>query len=752
MNDTDRPYSPRSRNVLDLKRPSLPAQAVSEPDKLVEELQQAVQEASNLDVPEEPPQATIVSPTPTPPPIQYHVEEMSYLEPVHPIDTWVETSRKRILQQGAKQQPSYERRHPLLSVAPWLMMALVVVSGLLYVSDRGIAMKDRMMDHGKAAIASVLSAREHAVAFNLEATKIDIANTLSALEQMQGDLGGVGRSLLGVVARIPGAQQANQAHQLLQLSDSLSLVLTEVQRLFDAIPNANAMLRLDDKSEDAFLSTTSQALGALESAIAQARTQAGDVSTKGLAGDIAAQLELLEGHLTRAYELVGHAKRTLDALQLLTGSQGPRRYLVLFQNSSELRPTGGFPGSYGIATFENGRMTSFRADDIYNPDGQVRDRVVPPLQLQHITQWWGMRDSGWFVDFPQSARKTMEFWRKGGGSAVDGVIAIKPEVLERILKVTGAISLTGRGLTLQSDTVVAQLQQEVEESRPTGAPKQVIVELAPLVIGRLADASPQDARSIATELLAAAHEGEILLYASDTHVQKVAFDLGIDGSVHQGEEDYLQVNVSNVKGAKTDAVTDTRVKLEAWRDDGTMVHRLTLIRRHDGGTSSYGFYNEPNHAWIRILVPEGSVLRGITGNTKSAHASLVDYTKESGILRDADLTALESTYKYDASRGVTSFEEANKTGFGFWLSTQPGGASSVQLEYVVPARNAGSDYRLVVERQPGLQISEFEFDLRKDAKNILVAHEPKLTEWSDSWRYVSGLQRDLLITLKLESK
>ena len=153
MNDTDRPYLPRSRNVLDLKRPSSPAQTTGPADELVQELQQAVQEASDLAVPDEMPEAV------TPPSIQYHVEEMSYLEPVHPIDTWVQTSRKRILQQGAMPSQSYERRHPLLSVAPWLVMALVVVSGLLYVSNRGIAMKDRIMDHGKAAIASVLSAR-----------------------------------------------------------------------------------------------------------------------------------------------------------------------------------------------------------------------------------------------------------------------------------------------------------------------------------------------------------------------------------------------------------------------------------------------------------------------------------------------------------------------------------------------------------------------------------------------------------------
>jgi hypothetical protein len=256
------------------------------------------------------------------------------------------------------------------------------------------------------------------------------------------------------------------------------------------------------------------------------------------------------------------------------------------------------------------------------------------------------------------------------------------------------------------------------------------------------------------ELLKGIHDwgAKVLVYASDAKVQEAATSLHIDGSVHRGEEDYLQVNVSNVKGAKTDAVIDTKVKLESWRADGTMVHRLTLVRRHDGGTSQYGFYNQPNHAWIRVLVPEGSVLRGITGNEKPAYAPLVDYSKELGVQRDTDLSALESSYQYDAVRGVTSFQEASKAGFAFWLSTQAGGVSSVQLEYVVPARNAGSDYQLVVQHQPGLRVSEFEFDLRKDGSTLLTAQQPQLTEWPDGWRYVGALEQDLKISLKLENK
>ena len=51
-------------------------------------------------------------------------------------------------------------------------------------------------------------------------------------------------------------------------------------------------------------------------------------------------------------------------LPAILGWDGPRRYLVLTQNPAELRPTGGFTGSYGIVTFDRGRLTEHSFRDI----------------------------------------------------------------------------------------------------------------------------------------------------------------------------------------------------------------------------------------------------------------------------------------------------------------------------------------------------------------------------------------------------
>ena len=44
----------------------------------------------------------------------------------------------------------------------------------------------------------------------------------------------------------------------------------------------------------------------------------------------------------------------------LAGFKQPSTYLILFQNSMELRPTGGFIGSVALASFTDGRLTNLR--------------------------------------------------------------------------------------------------------------------------------------------------------------------------------------------------------------------------------------------------------------------------------------------------------------------------------------------------------------------------------------------------------
>jgi hypothetical protein len=505
----------------------------------------------------------------------------------------------------------------------------------------------------------------------------------------------------------------------------------------------------DDRSSLAqVLTPIADAVDQADANIAQATALLTGIDPSALPSDSQARFASFMERLPQVKALIEHGHQAVAFLGRLVGTDQPRRYLLLFQNSSELRPTGGFPGSYGLITFEGGRIKSLAADDIYNPDGQIKQLVVPPLQLQHITPSWGMRDANWFIDFPTSARKVAEYYRKGGGTAVDGVIAIRPEILQQILRVTGPVSLPQYDLMLTADNFLESVQLQVESQKSAAEPKQIIMDLAPIILGRLSSLPTDQWMQILDVFQKGLARRDMLMYLDDAQMQAYAAAQNWDGRVEDASGDYLTVNVANVKGAKADAVTDTSLKLETWSESGSLVHRLTVTRAHNGGQSAYGFYNKTNYSYVRVLVPKGSTLRGVAGNDHPFNRPMVDYNKVPAI-RDPDLAALEQTYQYDPVQGETTFEESGKTGFGFWMRIEPGQAQTVQLEYAIPARAAASDYHLYIQRQPGLDISDFEFTLQKGGSVRSVDSDHPLIEWPDSWRLHDQLKEDLDLQIVL---
>jgi hypothetical protein len=631
-----------------------------------------------------------------------------------------------------------------------LLGAGAVIAGLLYVSQYGSSVKSRVVTEGNAAIGYLLSAKDSLEQLDVERAQSDVRNARTQFDHASKELDMLGPSFVNLIARIPGLSSLRIGRDLLDAGRLLSDAGVALSEGLDALTKTGDML---DTGSGAgapvgdIIVTLRTALGRAQKDVDEASQLVQGIGVADLPDQYAEQFVSLRERLPAVSTLVKRAGGFIEFLSSFTGSSRPKRYLVLFSNSSELRPTGGFPGSYGLLTFENGRVKDFRADDIYNPDGQIQELIVPPLQLQHITPGWGMRDAAWWADYPLSAKKVMTYWQRGGGAAVDGVISIKPDMLAGILKITGPVSLPKYNMVLNADNMLAMLQAEVENTE-SAQPKQIIVDLAPLILQRLGSAPA----SQWAQLLALFKDGldtrDILMYFDDESMQSFIASEGFDGSVQSVDGDYLMVNVSNIKGAKSDAVTDTAMKLESWLQDGAMVHRLTMTRRHNGGTSEYGFYNKPNHSWVRVLVPEGSVLRGITGNEIPAYRPLMDYAKEKAV-RDSDVVALEATYSTDA-RGVTTFKESGKTGFGFWTSIEPGSTQTVQIEYAVPARFVSSDYHMYVQRQPGLDVSDFEFTLQKGSALPSIISEPKLTEWPDSWRLHDTLLRDLDISVRMK--
>jgi hypothetical protein len=69
----------------------------------------------------------------------------------------------------------------------------------------------------------------------------------------------------------------------------------------------------------------------------------------------------------------------VDKLPSLLGN---KNYLVLLQNDTELRPSGGFLGSYAKVELASTGIKNISVQDIYVPDGQLLGHVDPPLPIQ----------------------------------------------------------------------------------------------------------------------------------------------------------------------------------------------------------------------------------------------------------------------------------------------------------------------------------------------------------------------------------
>jgi len=66
----------------------------------------------------------------------------------------------------------------------------------------------------------------------------------------------------------------------------------------------------------------------------------------------------------------------------ILGEGSEKKYLILFQNNMELRPTGGFIGSFAIAQVEGGGLQNLNIWDVFSADGQLKGHIEPPSPIK----------------------------------------------------------------------------------------------------------------------------------------------------------------------------------------------------------------------------------------------------------------------------------------------------------------------------------------------------------------------------------
>ena len=635
-------------------------------------------------------------------------------------------------------------------VTGFLAAAAVILSGV-YFGQYGFSVKNEIVQEGKAAVQSIEAAKENLKKFNFASASDNFTAAYEEFAKAGESLNFMGASISSFIAEFPGAGKFKSAKNIIEAGKLIASSGRLMSDAAAAVAKTGAILNPDGSpgAIGQILRTLNDSLPASLKNIKKARALMADIDLNSLPEDKKSSVQELQAKLPAFEEIIGNASDYSQFLENLAGTKGVRKYLLVFQNPSELRPTGGFIGTYAVLTFKDGRLQDFFADDSYNLDGQLKDLIVPPLQLQHITPNWGMRDANWFVDFPTSASKISWFFKKEAGYEVDGVIAVNPRILSEILEIVGPIEMSEYGLSLNGENLMTAIQEEVEYNGDRTQPKKIVIDLAPIFLEKMYSAAPDKWAEIFNILVASLERKDILMYFRDLKLQGFSSEKGFSGAVKQTDSDYLATILTSVKGSKTDAVIDTSIKDEAVLENGKIKHKLTIIRQHNGGGTKYGFYNRPNPSYVKVLAPEGAELLNISGNEYPDYQPLLNYGK-SDFKTDSDLFRLESAAHYEADKSTAIFRESGKTGFGFWMLTEPGETKEIRLDYTAPVRLKNGKYEIFFQKQPGLKVKNFEFSFSPPDGVDVLDSSPALNKIGGSYIFNGALEKDFSIELLMK--
>ncbi len=412
-----------------------------------------------------------------------------------------------------------------------------------------------------------------------------------------------------------------------------------------------------------------------------------EIDPANIPEDIQGDIEMLKQSLPVLSEKLHQFTEMDQSVLSFLGHQNLERYLVVFQNNTELRATGGFFGSLALVDIDRAEIKNIEipGGGPYDFQGSLYKNYESPRAMQLINPRWELQDTNWFFDWPTSAQKITHVYEQSGGPTVDGVIALNTNVLQTLLEFTGPVQLASYEKEFSAENFREILQQHVEfeYDEELNQPKKIIADLAPVLLERVKLLDPVEYLELAAHLGELFQTRELFIYHTNEDVQKEFSKLGWSGEVVQTESDYLAIVHTNLAGGKTDGVIKDSYDLTThFSENNTIQHTLTIARTHTGqkGIPLIGVRNVD---YLRVYVPKGSKLISATGFEKPP-TDLFESPGENWIV-DQDLLASQGTYTVDSTTGVEIYEESGKTVFADWVQTDPGERQEIQITYEVPA-------------------------------------------------------------------
>jgi hypothetical protein len=284
----------------------------------------------------------------------------------------------------------------------------------------------------------------------------------------------------------------------------------------------------------------------------------------------------VHGRMARAIEDASEAVTRIDdvedglgILPGVLGADGPRTYVLGFQNPAEQRGTGGAILQFKLLRMDDGRLTledirgGEAAGTVYNIDRERRtyDISLPDDAwiVEGIEDAQRFGNANWSPDWPLSARLMIRYAQRSAQEIkglelprLDGFIVVDPLAVQEMMSGVGRFKTARSGDLITPNNVVDFVLYKAYGKYPFPRRRRTV--LAQIVDGffRKALGSPQPAK-LARGLGKALSAKNVQIWTRDPEVQAYVEHMNWDGGIERARRsDYLFVVEQNVGGNKLD--------------------------------------------------------------------------------------------------------------------------------------------------------------------------------------------------------
>jgi hypothetical protein len=431
------------------------------------------------------------------------------------------------------------------------------------------------------------------------------------------------------------------------------------------------------------------------------------LNLNGLSPELLLQIQELSQYHAQLTKIDQFLVEGPDLLATVFGVDAPRNYLVLAQNSDELRPSGGYISTYGWMRVRRFRITDYA----YSPTTPLSPNP-PPAEMAgnvNVPDWWiqysrpiyAAWDGSWYADFPSTAKMAAWYYDNGQNprSPVNGVIAIDLLGFEKILEGLGSVTVPDYNevITVQNfRDVVYRIRAEREGH------KEFLAAAYKQIFANWQTVDERRSVPLLNAVLSALQEKHIMIYFTDARLNEFMDLLGWSGAQTPGNYDYLMIADANLGNKSNHSILRSVTYDAAIQTDGSLKSRTAIsydysasLAEKDPAVRPEHYGNQKDYAnLLQVFIPKGAVLTG-TDNLASSPKTV----------NIANLTSLVDTVN-------VKFDSTERYLFSY---TTPR-----LVEPFGPYRR----YRLLLQKQPGTPGDAVSVQVSLPAGATLISASP----------------------------